>query len=81
MKKYINTKNLYLLTIISFALILSFLYFFVHMAPYFYTGFDYPTNPNKLSNIANFIFLFLICFNLICVTLSIICLFRVLFKK
>jgi hypothetical protein len=81
MKKYINTKNLYLLTVISFALTLSFLYFFAHMAPHFYTGFDYPTSPNKLSNIVNFIFLFLVCFNLICVILSAIYLLKALFKK
>lgn len=81
MKKYINIKNLYLLTFISFVLTFLFLYFFIHMAPHFYTGFDYPTIPNKLSNIANFVFLFLISLNSICVILSIIYSFKMLFKN
>ena len=71
MKKYINIKNLYLLTFISFILIVLFLYYFVKTAPYFYTGFDNNTVPNLSSSIANFIFKFLILFHFTCVILSV----------
>ncbi|AFS78366.1 hypothetical protein Curi_c13560 [Gottschalkia acidurici 9a] len=81
MKKDINIKKLYLFTFLSFILILLFLYLFSQKAPYFYTGFDYHTIPNRLSKLANFTFIILILINFICVLLSIFYSIKIIFNK
>lgn len=81
MKKHINAKKVYLFTFISFILTILFLCFFAETAPRFYTGFDKNTSPNTLSQIADFIFIFLLSINFIGIILCIVYTAKILFNK
>lgn len=81
MSKKSYQEKIYYFTAISFALIIIFFLIFVHIAPEYYTNFDILTKQNNISGIINVVFWILITFNIICIILSTICLFKIIFKK